>query len=244
MKSINLIFLIVILLSSGVYSQNFNIKAESQYLEIINNQQRRDLIAISMRNAEIISDSLFCNNYAYGSEFFLNLAESYYLLKRYNYVFFTVLRLRCLYPSERYINREHDLFYISCKKLKIPQYIADSIWRMTDSQSIHLLSYDKRKQLLLKTAMFAMDRKLYSTLFHYINLYENQTITENIPLYMAQWKLLYSLKFKPKKILSNVNFNATTVSYNFSDLQKSFSLKFNKKVSRRLKLNMFFRSYF
>ncbi len=233
------IIFLLLLISVSAFSQIFNTGAEARYLQIVNAQNRKDLIKDNIRNAELIADSLFFYTTAPGkfdADFLAMLAQSYFLLKDYQGTFFTILRQRTLFPSSKYENFLYTLFLTSSKHLKIDKKTADKIWLETSKEKISKLGDKERKILLLKLALTSPDRKLFGKAFHYLTLFEFQPAENQLPFWIAQWKLLYSLKFSPRKTLQLIDFQNTTDNYNFpDDIINSFPANFQKRVKRRIK---------
>lgn len=182
----------------SVFSQ-FSLKTELKYLQIVNNQENKDLILGNIINAEFLVDSLVLSNHQSitKSRFLVELSRSYYLLKKYDLALFTLLRQRCLFPNAIVEKQSKNLFEESIFSNNISDSISKIIVDKTTFSHIPNKLSDKFN-LLLKLLSDINTKDLSYPIYKLGLVY--RSIESNIPLWYQHWEYLSIINLKPKNI--------------------------------------------
>ena len=192
----NFFLLIVYLIAFfNVRAQDF--KTENKYLQIINKQET-DLIVDNIRNAEFIADKYvfssnnICEN---GDLFFLNLAKSYFILHKNDYVIFSVLRQRVFFPVDTLDNFCEDIYFDAAKIVGNIE-LAKKVYQNTmagkiPEQKAAKISYLLRQMFLLNIST------LDEHLFRYSNALKLITKSK-LPIFIRQWRFYTMINLDPE----------------------------------------------
>ncbi len=225
------VFVFILFISQLAVSQNITI--ENKYLELINRQNDKFIISDNIRNAELCADSLLHmkKNDTINSIFLSNLAESYYLIKKYDFSIFTILRQKCLFPNKNLENNINSLLIANASKLR-QSIDIQTIINTTSPEKIQKLTYEQRLILLFQLSAKIYSKKLNHHLLNITNIYQSK-INKQLPFCMAQFRIFYFSKmpfFKQKKYLNITNI---TQNYTFEDLISNLPQRYRDRISKK-----------
>jgi hypothetical protein len=226
-----IIFLVFV---QGLYAQ-FSTAVELRYLDRINLSQDKMLHRQNWHNAELVCDSLILKpGNPLGARFFSALAKSYLTGKNYEMAVFTVIRQRCLYPSDSVNAVSEAVFRDAAVRLKFTEKEITEILVNTSGE----FYLDHKNGL----------RKAVITTF---NLKKNEFDNENMHLIMLMKSLYpeynkdmviseiaYMIKFNiPEKYRDNINREAESIEDWKKNLDKETGIKFLKMELRYYRKN-------
>ncbi len=205
------LLIIAISLYLQAFSQ-FSLKAEIEYLRIINSGSDKFLIKNNLFDAEIVADTLI---YIYGNEnksasdFFNNLAQSYFLLKKYDLALYSAERQRLLYPSDELDLASAIIIKKCLRKLRLRNN-EDLYLNKTSYDTVINMSDSKRLTLLFQLSSLLYSRNLKNHLIRIVDVYTKK-FGNKLPFDMAKWlvvkdyKMHYIKKHYTKKDIMNVS---------------------------------------
>ncbi len=234
-----IVFLLLIFVSFLANSQ-FSVNTEAKYMQLINNQGRKDLIEDNFYNAELASDSIILNqkqNYD-NANFYYQLAVGYYTLKEYELSLFSLLRQRCLFPDMQISKQSKNLFMEAAYSNNINDSIADYLWAKSNSVS-KVMSFDKRMELLLELSTKLFKKKLTSYIYYHGLLFRK--ISKETPYWYQHWEFLTIIKLKEKnkqQAFEQIKDVKTDVFKQVSNSKLRYKI-YRKAIKHYLKTNSF-----
>ncbi len=188
----------LLFLTITAFSQ-FSVNTELKYLQIVNNQENKDLIADNLPNAEFLADSLILlkDNSFLKSQFFIELSKSYYLLKKYDLSLFSLLRQRCLFPNKIIQKQSENLFTEAIYSNNLSDSLTKIILTRTSFQNIPQ-DFKQQFNLLLEISTIINTKEISYPIYKIGLVYRG--FESNIPLWYQHWEYLTIIKLKPKNI--------------------------------------------
>lgn len=183
---------------SAVLAQ-FSLSTELQYLQIINLQDDKFLHTNNFHNAEFLADSLI----ELGQQdektavFFVELAKSYAKVNQYDFALFSLLRQRCLFPSENVSNSSKNLFNDIAYKAGEGLESTKQLWQKSSPNALSS-DYWKRMETLIELSVEVETKRLYPEIRFLMKTLEKSK-NQNFE-WMNNWKLLATFSMKPKNI--------------------------------------------
>ena len=218
MKKFYLI-IVAIMFYFQAFSQ-FSLKAEIEYLKIVNSDGNKFLIKNNLFDAEIVADTLI---YMYGDQnesasvFFQNLAESYFLIKKYDLALYTAERQRLLYPSDDLDLTSAIIIKKCLTKLHLQQK-EDLYLNATTYDTVVKMSEGKRLTLLFQLASLLYSKKLKNHLTKIVDVYTKK-FGNKLPYDMAKWLVVKDCKMHCiKKYYTEQDIMNNSKDFKFSDL--------------------------
>lgn len=212
------------------------LSAENNYLKLINTQNNKYLIKDNFRNAELCADSLLFiekNNNTLASDFFLNLSESYFIVKKYDYALFSIIRQRILFPCKKLETNSNYLMNSIISKYK-KEIDANEFLNQTKFSEIN--KFDEQKKILLLIELsFKIKSKSVNDNILYIVQYFQTLNNDRNPLWLEQWKLYNYMELTFKKQLMYVDFSEKGDSKLYSSIDDLIYLVEEKNKGKILK---------
>ena len=199
------IYLLILVATINAFSQ-FSINTELKYLQIVNNQENKDLISDNLTNAELLVDSLLLSNEnsRIKSEFLYELSKSYYFVGKYDLSFFTILRQRCIFPNKIIQKQSETLFIEAAYSNNLSDSLTQVINKKTSFINIPNET-NKKFNLLLELSIIINTKKISNYIYRTGLVY--RSIETNIPIWYQHWEYLTIIKLKPKKINEALKFS-------------------------------------
>ena len=235
MKKTLLISLLTVIFGS-INAQNLTV--ENQYLLIVNNQYDKYLIKDNIRNAELCVDSLLLikkqENFP-ASDFLLNLTNSYYLIKKYDYALFSLLRQKILFPSNILQNKSKLLFNKIIIKYR-KKIDTEELLEKTNYEEIIRLSEQEKIILLIELSFKLKSKRINDELWRIVEN-NKKILTEKNPFWLEQWILFNTIDLKYRKQLKYVDFAKIDTNYlSIENLVVQITGNDKKKILKKSKL--------
>jgi len=186
----NIFTFAILLLISNIIVAQFSTRTELRYLQLINKQQNLKLIEGNLYNAELAADSIIINkkNSTINSEFFYQLAESYFYIEKYDLAFFSLLRQRCLFPNEAVENKSEPLYYNIAYRNNFTDSIAHHIWNSSYVAGHKAVNFNKQLINLLDLSI-RVSTKVTDAYIYRTGL-QLRSFNANIPGWYKHWEFL------------------------------------------------------
>ena len=216
--------LYLFIIAISLYFQSFSqspLKPEIEYLKIVNSEGNKFLIKNNLFDAEIVADTLI---YIYGNKndessvFFQNLAESYFLLKKYDLALYTAERLRLLYPSDE-LDLASAIIVKKCLiKLKLLTK-KDLYLDATTYDTVVKMSEEKRLTLLFQSASLLYSKNLKKHQSKIVDVYTKK-FGNKLPYNMAKWLVVKDCRMHCiKKYYTETDIMDISKDFKFSELK-------------------------
>ncbi len=213
----------LLIIATTLYFQafsQFSLKAEIEYLKTVNSDKNKFLIKNNLFDAEIVADTLI---YRYGekneeaSVFFQNLAESYFLLKKYDLALFTIERQRLLYPSSN-LDLASAIIVKKCLAKLRSDLKTDLYLNETSFDTVIKMSEGKRLMLLFELGSLLYSKNLKNQLTKIVDVYTKK-FGNKLPYNMAKWLVVKDYKMhRIKKYYTEQDIMNVSKDFQFSDL--------------------------
>lgn len=222
---------IIALLLFALKLNSQNIETELKYLKAINSQSK-ELINDNLRNAEICAYKLIQNPDSFkaiGNFFFKELAKSYYISEKYEFVILTYIRQRCFFPKKE-DGEVYKYYNNAAERIKETDYnIINQIFKNTEFTIIPR-SYDDKFQMFLKTIYKIGFNKTNELEKIYSDLYISTKKENNLPYWIKQNNFYSKIGIKPKSRKALYSFIKTDNSFFIPDF---LSDKQKKKICNK-----------
>ncbi len=219
-----------------------NLSAENECFKIVNKQNDKFIIKDNLRNAQLCTDSLLkMKNYNYlEAEFFYNLALNYFVLKKIDFLTFSLIRQRCLVHVNN--NNKHVLLFkkLVLKYKKNIDYLF--LDKQTQKNKINLSNKNEKFLKLLELSGLKSNN-INNNLHFFLDYSENITDKKSL-FWLAQRKLFHYCKILYLNKLKYIDFLLKTYNTTYNNLEDLFIniLVFNKKeLLESLKSFIFFK---
>lgn len=231
--------LLLILFFTGSFAQ-FSVSTETKYLQLINNQNRKDLIEDNLFNAEFASDSIIIKQkQSYeNSMFFYQLAVSYFKTKNHELAMFTLLRQRCLFPDKNISITEKNLFFETAYRNNLSNEQAQYLWQQSSTEE-KIIDFNNRLLLCLNLSTSLYKRKLTKYIYKLGLIY--RSFEKNIPVWYQHWEFLSIINIKEKnkkQIMPLIADNKETVLKSLENNKLRYKV-YRKTINHYRKINGF-----
>ncbi|NPA67763.1 MAG: hypothetical protein GXO50_04050 [Chlorobi bacterium] len=220
-----IIFLSIIIFQFGFFAFSQSLKAEYQYLYLINKQDNEEIIKDNLRNAELVAYKITENpdNYNdFGTLFYIELARGYLKTEQYAKSVFTLARQILFFPDENNKNTEH-VFRIAAEGANVKN-IENSYKKLLQKSEAE--TFEKFNALFDLT----LSEKLYETddlLNEYIRLYRQKN-TQPLPDRIKQYEFYTLIGIKNKDKFNMISY--TEESDDFLHLHNDLTTKQKRKI--------------
>ncbi len=220
---------IILLLSSLISWSQFCTKTELKYLQIVNQQNNKELIEGNIINAEQRADSiLYYGKSSYlNSLYFYELSQSYFLIDKYDLALLSLYKQKILFPNDSISKVSNQLFYELLYRNQYNEIELDSIKRFIASIPSQY-SYNKRYNIVLRISAEIRSKGLISQIYRMGYRYE--LLSNHAPIWFQHWQFLSMINVKEKYKMNLVN---ETNSDNKPIYQQIKDTRLQKKVYRK-----------
>ncbi len=222
----------VLLFITNIVIAQFSTKTELRYLQLVNKQQNIKLIEGNLFNAELTADSIIIkkSNSSINSEFFFQLASSYFYTARYDLALFSLLRQRCLFPNEAVENESEPLFYELAYRNSLTDSVAINLWNSSAISDNKSLNFNKQLINLLHFSI-GISTKATNTYIYNVGMLL-RSFNANIPSWYKQWEFLtlIGIDNESKRIIIKHSNNLDSSIYNQIDNNKLRNKVYRKAI--------------
>ena len=184
----------------------FSLNTEYAYLKAINQGENKELIENSIYSSECFIEEIIMlnNDTSLYSDFFIELALSYSHLEDYDNMFFSILRQRCVFPSECSDENSLKLLKESVNYLNLDEKALDEIIKQTQIA----LTEETKRESIEKLFLFIIksginqEKKANKYLF-LLNKHDHKVAV----FWLRQWLFYQEINVKNKKIKELVSFD-------------------------------------
>jgi len=185
----------------------FSSRTEYEYLKLINQQQKKELINDNLKNAEIAAQKFINDtNNLYTGLFFEALSNSYKILNNKSLSLYYSIIQRILFPMSNESIADKLFFSEICFANNLTDSLVDYYW--TSTQKEHLWIKAQDKFLLILKLMIPLYSKHLTRHLYQLGNYILDSKNE-IPQWLANWFYLTKIKVSEKRKQQLINYNDT-----------------------------------
>jgi len=229
MKRYFILILIALSFTKTGVSQ-FSTSTELQYLQLINKQGDKRLIADNLRNAELAADSIITqhSNNLLNAYFFAELGKSYFLVKQYDKALLSFFRQHYLFPNDSADRETKNLFFETAFHCHFTDNEISQFWDVSKMN----VSFNKRLIIFLEQAPQIHSRHLRPYILKIGNFLKSTG--EPVPIFYHQWESLVTVNMRERhlKTILPLLVNNSTPVYKQVQIAKRLRLKIYRKTIR------------
>ncbi len=195
-----------ILFISFYSNAQYSLQTEYAYIKSINQQQNKELIENNIYSAENFVEEIIMldNDTSLYSDFFIELALSYSQLKDYESMFFSVLRQRCVFPSENWEENSLQLLKESVNYLNLDENAIDEIIKQTQIDLTGQTKRESIEKLFLLTVKSGINQEKKANKYLFLLSKNDNKVAV---FWLRQWLFYQEIDVKSKKIKELVSFD-------------------------------------